>query len=199
MPPVGTASAGPSGAAESRRIIEQINALLASRGEHPQQREQIITEVLNGAYEDITLRLDRLQRALIIAGGSADGEYARVAPLLAAELIATGARARAVASGGSNENLRLLRAGKVDVALAQNNVAAQALLGTEPFAELGPYYDLQALASLFPEPVHIIVAAGSDITGLKDLVGKRVDIGIRGSRRPLDRHHAARRRRHRIV
>ena len=178
---VGTASAGPSGAAESRRIIEQINALLASRGEHPQQREQIITEVLNGAYEDITLRLDRLQRALIIAGGSADGEYARVAPLLAAEIIATGTRARAVASGGSNENLRLLRAGKVDVALAQNNVAAQALLGTEPFAELGPYYDLQALASLFPEPVHIIVAAGSDITGLKDLIGKRVDIGIRGS------------------
>lgn len=178
---VGTASSGPSGAAESRRIIEQINALLARQGEHPQKREQIITEVLSGAYQDITLRLDRLQRALIIAGGSADGEYARVAPLLAAELIAMGTQARAVASGGSNENLRLLRAGKVDVALAQNNVAAEALLGAEPFAELGPYYDLQALASLFPEPVHVIVAAGSDMTGLQDLVGKRVDIGIRGS------------------
>jgi TRAP transporter TAXI family solute receptor len=179
--PVGTASPGPSGAAESRRIIEQINALLASQGEHPRQRAEIITEVLNDAYQDITLRLDRLQRALIIAGGSADGEYARVAPLLAAELTAMGAQARAVASGGSNENLRLLRAGKVDVALAQNNVAAEALLGAEPFAELGPYYDLQALASLFPEPVHVIVAADSQMTNLRDLVGKRVDIGIQGS------------------
>ena len=135
---VGTASPGPSGAAESRRIIEQINALLAGQGEHPRQRAEIITEVLNAAYQDITLRLDRLQRALIIAGGAADGEYARIAPLLAAELVATGTQARAVASSGSNENLRLLRAGEVDVALAQNNVAAEALLGTGPFAELGP-------------------------------------------------------------
>jgi len=178
---IGTASTGPSGAAESRRIIEQINALLARQGKHPQKREQIITEVLSGAYQDITPRLDRLQRALIIAGGAADGEYARVAPLLAAELVAMGAQARAVASGGSNENLRLLRAGEVDVALAQNNIAAEALLGTEPFAELGPYYDLQALASLFPEPVHVIVGADSDLTGVQDFIGKRVDIGLRGS------------------
>ncbi len=180
-PGVGVATAGPAGAAESRRIIEQINALLTQTGDHPKERELIITEVLDGAYGDITLRLGRLERALIIAGGSPDGEYARVARLLAAELIAEGTPSKAVQSSGSKENLELLRAGKVDIAFAQNNVAARALLGTQPFAELGPQYDLLALASLFPEPVHLIVAADSPIGSVQDLAGKRVDIGNPGS------------------
>ncbi|MTW22113.1 TAXI family TRAP transporter solute-binding subunit [Allochromatium palmeri] len=180
-PGVGTATAGPAGAEESRRIIEQINALLAKAGDQSREREQIITEVLDSAYEDITLRLDRLERALIIAGGAPDGEYARVARLLADELIAEGTPSNAVPSGGSLENLELLRTGKVDIALVQNNVAAQALLGIEPFAVLGPHYDLQALASLFPEPLHLIVAADSGIASVRELAGKRVDIGHPGS------------------
>lgn len=174
---VGQPSAQMVGAAESRRIIERINALLAGDGAHSREREQIITEVLDGAYEDITLRLDRLERALIIAGGPSDGEYARVAGLLAAALSSDGAPSKAVRSGGSSQNLKLLRAGKADVALVQNNVAAEALLGTEAFAALGPDYDLQALASLFPEPIHVIVAANSDIAGVAGLAGKRVEIG----------------------
>lgn len=180
-PEVGVATAGPAGAAESRRIIEQINALLAKAGDHSRERERIITEVLDSAYTNITLRLDRLDRALIIAGGSPDGEYARVAQLLAAELIAEGTLSNAVQSRGSKENLELLRAGKVDIVLVQNNVAARALLGGEPFAALGPHYDLQALASLFPEPLHLVVAADSPIGSVQDLVGKRVDIGNPGS------------------
>ncbi|NEX20086.1 TAXI family TRAP transporter solute-binding subunit [Thiorhodococcus mannitoliphagus] len=180
-PGVGTATAGPAGAEESRRIIEQINALLAKAGDQSRERERIITEVLDSAYEDITLRLDRLERALIIAGGSPDGEYARVAQLLADELIAEGTPSNAVQSRGSLENLELLRTGKVDIALVQNNVAAQALIGTESFAGLGPHYDLQALASLFPEPLHLIVAADSGIASVQDLAGKRVDIGHPGS------------------
>jgi len=180
-PEVGVATAGPAGAEESRRIIEEINALLSKPGEDARERGQIITEVLDGAYEDITLRLDRLERALVIAGGSPDGEYTRVAQLLADELTSEGTLSRVAQSGGSKENLELLRAGKVDIALAQNNVAAQALLGVEPFAVLGPHYDLQALASLFPEPLHIIVAADSEIASVEELAGKRVDIGNPGS------------------
>jgi TRAP transporter TAXI family solute receptor len=104
-----------------------------------------------------------------------------VARLLAAELIAEGTLTKAVQSSGSKENLELLRAGKVDIALVQNNVAVQALLGAEPFAALGPQYNLQALASLFPEPLHVIVAADSGISSVQDLAGKRVDIGNPGS------------------
>ncbi|EIC21799.1 TAXI family TRAP transporter solute-binding subunit [Thiorhodovibrio frisius] len=180
-PEVGVASTGPAGAEESRRIIEQINALLTKPGKDSQERKRIITEVLDGAYDDITLRLDRLERALLIAGGSPDGEYARVAQLLADELTAEGTLSSAAQSSGSKENLELLRTGKVDIALVQNNVAAQALLGAEPFAVLGPHYTLNALASLFPEPLHVIVAADSQITSVQDLTGKRVDIGDPGS------------------
>lgn len=180
-PGVGVATAGPAGAEESRRIIEQINALLTKPGKDAEERERIISEVLDGAYEDITLRLDRLERALVIGGGAPDGEYARVAQLLADELTAEGLLSSAAQSSGSKENLEMLRAGRVDIALVQNNVAAQALLGVEPFAVLGPNYKLQALASLFPEPLHVIVASDSQIASAQELAGKRVDIGNPGS------------------
>ncbi len=61
--------------------------------------------------------------------------------------------------------------------MVQNNVAAHAQLGTGPFETDGPFYELQALASLFPEPIHIIVAADSNIGGVAELRGKRVEIG----------------------
>ena len=170
------ASAGQS-LPSSRRVIERINGLIAGKSADSSKRAEIIDYELNQAYQSISLQLDRLERALIIAGGPADGEYSRVASLLAEELSGRETPSNAVGSSGSAENIELLRAGKADAAMVQNNVASRAQLGTGPFAAAGPFYQLQALASLFPEPVHLIVAKDSPIKGLADLVGQRVEIG----------------------
>ena len=44
-----------------------------------------------------------------------------------------------------------------------------------------PVTTLRALGSLFPEPIHLVVAAGSPIREVADLRGKRVDIGLPSS------------------
>ncbi len=179
FPAVGTPSPGfsPEGSGASRRMIERIGKLLERRTADPRRQGQIITEELGQAYTAISLRLDRLDRDLIVVGGPAGGEYLGVADLLAKALIAAETPASALETAGSPENLRLLRERKADLALVQNNVADQAQLGTGAFAQAGPDYELRALASLFPEPIHLLVVKGSAIAGLADLTGKRVEIG----------------------
>jgi TRAP transporter TAXI family solute receptor len=75
------------------------------------------------------------------------------------------------------ENLRLIASREADYALVQSNVAAMAYAGEGAFAQGGAVTSVRALGSLFPEPLHIIVSATSDIRTLADLRGKRVALG----------------------
>jgi TRAP transporter TAXI family solute receptor len=59
----------------------------------------------------------------------------------------------------------------------QSDVAWLAASGAGPFSVDGPQTRLAALGSLYPEAVHIVVAAGSPIRRVEDLRGKRVDLG----------------------
>ncbi len=179
FPAVGSPSPGYSSStsAQSQRLIERIVKLFERQTSDPPRQGQIIKEELDQAYSDITLRLDRLDRALIVAGGPTGGEYLGVARLLAQALVADGIPANAMATDGSVANLDLLRQHKADLALVQNNMAAQAQLGTGAFTQAGPDYELRALASLFPEPIHLLVATASPIRALSDLAGGRIEIG----------------------
>ena len=182
-PEVGIASpednTGPP--SETRQLLDRIQAVLA-RGEVPRQtRQAIVTEELAKALAAIQLRVDRLDRELVVAGGQESGEYAGVATLIAEAVTAHGLRAAAVASAGSQENIRLLRAGLADIALVQNDIAGAAARGAGAVATDAALPDLRALGSLFPEPVQIVVAVGSPIATIADLRGKRVEIGQPGS------------------
>ncbi|MCE7629737.1 TAXI family TRAP transporter solute-binding subunit, partial [Vibrio fluvialis] len=53
--------------------------------------------------------------------------------------------------------------------------------GTSEFAQQGPYKKLRAMFSLHTEPFNIIARSDSGINNVKDLVGKRVNIGNPGS------------------
>lgn len=181
-PQVGTPSAyGPGTGAESKRIIERIRELVERESPNPKLQREIITEELDHAYQAITLRLDRLNRAFLIAGGPPGGEYQAVARLLGQTLVAEGRATSVLETQGSAENIALLRNGQADLALVQNNLADEAQLGTGAFAKDAPFYRLRALASLFPEPIHILLPPDSSIRDLKDLAGKRVAIGAPGS------------------
>ncbi len=50
---------------------------------------------------------------------------------------------------------------------------AAAVTGQGVFTYTGPMSHLRALASLFPEPVHIVVREDSDIVQIADLDGRR--------------------------
>ena len=84
------------------------------------------------------------------------------------------------ASEGSVENASRLQAGRLDFGLMQSDVAHLLYQG---FSSQGfyPYKELRAVASLWPEAVHLITLEGSGIKRLSDLEGRRVAVGQRGS------------------
>jgi TRAP transporter TAXI family solute receptor len=93
------------------------------------------------------------------------------------------------ASEGSVENALMINRGDARVGVVQSDVAAAAVTGVGRFAGTGPLQHLRAAASLFPEPLHVVVRADSDIASLQDLAGRRVALGAlsSGSRQTAER------------
>lgn len=89
--------------------------------------------------------------------------------------------AAARASEGSVANLRAVAEGRVESAIAQGDLAADALAGRGEFEKGGPLSNLRAIAALFPETVHVVVPAASTLQTIADLKGKRVSIDVPGS------------------
>jgi len=87
----------------------------------------------------------------------------------------------AQATQGSLENVQAVDAGRLESALAQSDVAYWAYSATGLFKGKPPLTKLRAIASLFPETVHIVVRADGPIATLKDLKGQRVGLGEKES------------------
>ncbi len=85
-----------------------------------------------------------------------------------------------VAAQGPREALDFLRGGRVTAIVMRNTEAALAVNGLAPYADTGPY-KLEALAALYPEPVHVIVKEGSSLGSPAELFGKHV--GVAGTAR----------------
>ncbi len=168
----------PVGAAETL-----LDAIRASLGAGPTDTtptgRAIVEEELAAANRNIQARFARVRDGIAVASGPASGEYWRVAQALAT--FKGRVPVRNLVTDGSVENLRLLRAGSVNLAIAQADVALAAAYGTAPFEADGPNQSLRALAALYPESVHIIVKADSPARTLDDLGGKRIGAGPEGS------------------
>ncbi len=96
---------------------------------------------------------------------------------------AHGVRCSVESTGGSVYNINTIRAGELDMGVAQSDWQYHAYNGTgkKSFIEAGPFKDLRAVFSVHAEPVTIIARADSGIKTVQDLVGKRVNIGNPGS------------------
>jgi len=94
-----------------------------------------------------------------------------------------GVRCSVESTGGSVYNLNTIRAGELDMGVAQSDWQFHAYNGTgkKAFIDAGPFKELRAVFSVHPEPVSIIARADSGIKTVADLVGKRVNIGNPGS------------------
>jgi TRAP transporter TAXI family solute receptor len=88
--------------------------------------------------------------------------------------------ATAQTSPGSYANVLAVNTGRVDSALAQSDVVAQAVRGTGVFRGKTQSH-IRIIAALFPEDIHLVARAKSRIASMADLRGKRVSIGAVGS------------------
>jgi hypothetical protein len=133
--------------------------------------------------------------AFQIATGSASGTYFPIGQMLAS-LVShppgvgrcevegrcgpSGLIAAARASEGSIANVRSVDEGRVTSGLAQADVVADAIAGEGAFKDKKAE-NIRVIAALFPETVHVVVLADSEIAGIAGLKGKRVSIDAPGS------------------
>ncbi|MCA1297066.1 TAXI family TRAP transporter solute-binding subunit [Stappia indica] len=85
-------------------------------------------------------------------------------------------------TGGSVANINGIRAGDLDMGVAQSDWQYHAYNGTAPeqFPD-GKFEELRAVFSVHPEPFTVVARADSGIKTFEDLKGKRVNLGNPGS------------------
>ncbi len=91
-----------------------------------------------------------------------------------------GIKASAGATAGTPQNILLMGKKEAEVAFAQNGVAYYAYNGIEMFKDK-PAKFLRGITNLYPNVMHIVVAANSDIKSIKDFEGKKFVPGAIGS------------------
>ena len=93
----------------------------------------------------------------------------------------SGIRCSVESTGGSVYNINTIRAGELEVGVAQSDWQYHAFNGTAKFKAKGPFKELRAVFSVHAEPLTIVARADSGIKNVADLKGKRVNIGNPGS------------------
>jgi TRAP transporter TAXI family solute receptor len=122
-----------------------------------------------------------------IATGGTGGTYYPLGGILAQaltekvpEVIVTAQAAQA-----SVANCNLIRDHQIESAFVQSNVAYNAYAGVDAFKDK-PAKNIRGIASLYPETIQIVARADSGIRTMKDVKGKRLVPGDRGSGTEVD-------------
>ena len=92
-----------------------------------------------------------------------------------------GIRCSVESTGGSVYNVNTIRAGELDMGVAQSDVQFNAYNGAADFKDAGANKDLRSVFSVHPEPFTVIARADAGVKTFADLKGKRVNIGNPGS------------------
>lgn len=121
------------------------------------------------------------QQNLSIVTGGTGGVYYPLGGGLANLLTkyVPGWQATAEVTGGSVDNLKLIGAGKADIAFSMADASLDAQNGQDKFR--GNKVAQKTLAVLYPNRMHVVTVEGTGINTLADLKGKRVSTGSQGS------------------
>jgi TRAP transporter TAXI family solute receptor len=90
-----------------------------------------------------------------------------------------GLQATAEVTGGSVDNLKLLGAGKSEVAFSMVDTAWEAAQGVDKFKD--GKINARTLMVLYPNRMHVVTIEATGITKMSDLKGKRISTGSAGS------------------
>jgi TRAP transporter TAXI family solute receptor len=90
-----------------------------------------------------------------------------------------GIRCSVESTGGSVFNINTIKAGELDIGVAQSDVQFNAVKGHKQFKQ--PMAELRALFSLHPEPVTVVVRKEANIKTFANLKGKKFNVGNPGS------------------
>ena len=127
-----------------------------------------------------------------IATGSSDSPFFAIGGLLASAISkppgsracsaggscgVPGLIAVAVSTEGPVANVEMVNGEKLESGLLSADTAYWAYRGEGPFQGRGKFRNLTAIASLYPETIHLVVARKAKIHDVKALAGKRISLG----------------------
>jgi len=92
-----------------------------------------------------------------------------------------GVRCSVESTGGSINNLEMIRKGELELGVVQSDLLFHAYRGDEVFADVGADKKLRVLFSLHAEPFTVVARKDAKINTFDDLKGKRVSFGAPGS------------------
>ncbi|MGJ3258315.1 MAG: TAXI family TRAP transporter solute-binding subunit [Rhodospirillales bacterium] len=128
---------------------------------------------------------DAAQKFISIGTGGVTGVYyptgGAICRLVNKSRKEHGIRCSVESTGGSVYNINTIRAGELDMGVAQSDWQYHSYNGTSKFADQGAFKELRAVFSVHPEPVTIVARKDANIKKVMDLKGKRVNIGNPGS------------------
>ncbi len=87
----------------------------------------------------------------------------------------------APSTGGSIANINAIKAGDMDMGVAQSDWQFHAFNGSKDFSGDNKFDKLRAVFSVHPEPFTVVARADSGVNTFDDLKGKRVNVGNPGS------------------
>jgi TRAP transporter TAXI family solute receptor len=121
------------------------------------------------------------QNRISITTGGTGGVYYPLGGGMAAILskYVPGMQATAEVTGGSVDNLKLIGAGKSEVAFSMVDAGWEAYQGIDKFKD--NKINARTLMVLYPNKMHVVTIEGTGIAKLSDLKGKRVSTGSAGS------------------
>lgn len=90
-------------------------------------------------------------------------------------------KATVESTSGSVFNINAVIKGDMEFGIAQSDRQYQAYKGLAEWQETGALSELRSVFSLHPEPITLVVSEQSGIKNIKDLRGKRINLGNPGS------------------
>ncbi|MDQ3025459.1 MAG: TAXI family TRAP transporter solute-binding subunit [Pseudomonadota bacterium] len=125
------------------------------------------------------------QKYITIGTGGVTGVYyaagGAICRLVNKDRAKHGIRCSVESTGGSVFNINTIKAGELDLGVAQSDVQYNSVKGMSNFKDAGAYGDLRAVMSLHPEPFTVLARKEANATDFTQMKGKKFNVGNPGS------------------
>jgi TRAP transporter TAXI family solute receptor len=125
------------------------------------------------------------QKYVTIGTGGVTGVYyaagGAICRLVNKDRAKHGIRCSVESTGGSVFNINTIKAGELDLGVAQSDVQYNATKGMGQYKDAGAYGDLRAVMSLHPEPFTVLTRKEVNAKNFTDMKGKKFNVGNPGS------------------
>jgi TRAP transporter TAXI family solute receptor len=125
------------------------------------------------------------QKFITIGTGGVTGVYyaagGAICRLVNKDRAKHGIRCSVESTGGSVFNINTIKAGELDMGVAQSDVHFNAAKGMAQFQKDGAFKELRAVFALHPEPVTVVARKEANVKSFADFKGKRFNVGNPGS------------------